>query len=269
MVECATIGGRVTNTGSKDGTVGKALEVLDLVASFDRSVKFAELQGHSDQPKATLYRLVQTLTNQNMLAYTPETGTYSLGARLVRLAHSAWKNASLAPIARGHIEQLCQSVGETVHLAQIDNASVVFVDKVQANPNIQTLAQAGMTAPAFCTGVGKVMLAYLSPKRLEIVLQQQSYFPFTPNTLTSMESVMQELGKIRELGVAFDREEHQQGIISIAAPVLMDSGRVVGAVSVATSTSKMTCDDLKEFKSVLLETVDKIGKDASQWQFPS
>jgi len=106
-----------------DGTVGKALDILDLVASYDRPVRFSELQEKSPHPKATLYRFVQTLTNQNMLVHSPETVCYSLGPRLVRLAHSAWKNASLAPIARQEIETLCAAVNETVHLAQIDNAT--------------------------------------------------------------------------------------------------------------------------------------------------
>ena len=259
----------VNKETDNSGTVGKAMEILDLVASFDRPVRFTELQEISPHPKATLYRFVQTLTNQNMLAHSPETGCYSLGARLVRLAHTAWQNASLAPIARHDIEMLSVAVQETVHLAQIDNANVIFVDKVQANQNIQTLAQAGMTAPAYCTGVGKAMLAFMSPKRLEIVLQQQSYYGFTPNTHTSAESVLQELDTIRAQGVAFDREEHENGIISIAAPILMDSGRVIGAVSVATATSRTTLAGLSSYKDQLIQTAERIGAAASTWQFPS
>lgn len=251
------------------GTVGKALEILDLVASFDRPVRFTELQDISPYPKATLYRFVQTLTNQNMLTHSPETGCYSLGARLVRLAHSAWKNASLAPIARNHIENLCAQVGETIHLAQFDNSNVIFVDKVQANQHIQTLAQSGMTAPAYCTGVGKAMLAYMSPKRLEIILRQQSYYRFTPNTHTSADAVMNDIDTIRADGVAFDREEHEIGIISIAAPILMESGRVIGAVSIASSTSRVTLGDLTAFKEALITTAESIGAEASTWQFPS
>lgn len=254
---------------AQSGTVGKALEILDLVASFDRPVRFSELQDISPYPKATLYRFVQTLTAQNMLTHSPETGCYSLGARLVSLAHSAWKNASLAPIARHHIEHLCAQVGETIHLAQFDNANVIFVDKVQANKNIQTLAQSGMTAPAYCTGVGKAMLAYMSPKRLEIVLRQQSYYPFTPNTHRSAHDVMSDIDTIRIDGVAFDKEEHELGIISIAAPILMDSGRVIGAVSIASATSRVTLDDLIAQKNTLIKTAEAIGAEASTWQFPS
>merc|ERR1711916_266133 len=107
----------------------------------------------------------------NMLSYDDETGTYSLGIRLMRLAHGAWKNASLAPIARPFIEDLSEKVGETVHLAQLDHGQVLFVDKLHKTDRFETLARVGQVAPAYCTGVGKAMLAFLAPKRLQIVLQ--------------------------------------------------------------------------------------------------
>ena len=72
-------------SASGDGTVGKALEVLDQIAAFGRPVRFAELQGGSVFPKATLYRLVQTLTHQGLLAFDPDRQTYAPGVRLVRV----------------------------------------------------------------------------------------------------------------------------------------------------------------------------------------
>jgi len=71
--------------GHQDGTVGKALDVLDMVARHGRPVRFSDLLAQSDYPKATLFRLLQTLANQGMLSLDPDTGTYSLGVRLVRL----------------------------------------------------------------------------------------------------------------------------------------------------------------------------------------
>lgn len=254
---------------SGDGTVGKALEVLDSVALFARPVRFSELLEVSPYPKATLYRFLQTLTNQNMLAFDNDRGTYSLGARLVSLAHSAWKNASLAPIARRFIEDLAEQTGETIHLAQIDNGQVLFVDKLKATDRFETLAQVGMVAPAYCTGVGKVMMAFMAPKRLELVLQQQAFFAYTPQTHPTLASLSAELDQIRKDGIAFDREEHEAGIISIAAPILATNGRIIGAISIATSTSRNTLADLKKFRGPLVETAEKIGAEATSWQFPS
>lgn len=254
--------------GKADGTVGKALEVLDSVAAYERPVKFSELLESSPYPKATLYRLLQTLTNQNLLIHDGQTGTYSLGLRLIRLAHAAWENASLAPIARPFIEALAAEAGESVHLAQMDNGQVIFVDKLKATDRFETLAQVGKVAPAYCTGVGKAMLAFIAPKRLDLVLQQQSFFPYTSATHGSPQSLLGELPAIRQQGIAFDREEHEEGIVSIAAPIFIANGRVIGALSVATSTARHDLDGLTTFKDSLISTAEQIGSQASSWHFP-
>ena len=115
-----------------DGTVGKALDVLDMVAAAGQPVRFTELLATSAYPKATLYRLLQTLTHQGMLAYDPDRQLYSLGVRLVRLAHAVWSTSSLAPIARPYLDELSAETGETIHLAQMDNGQVLYVDKRNA-----------------------------------------------------------------------------------------------------------------------------------------
>lgn len=251
--------------GTSDGTVGKALEVLDAVAGFARPVKFSELQDNSPYPKATLYRLLQTLTSQNLLAHDTQTGSYSLGLRLIRLAHTAWEQASLAPIARPHLERLAAETGESIHLAQLDNGQVIFIDKVKATDRFETLAQVGKVAPAYCTGVGKAMMAFISPKRLETVIRQQSFFPYTPNTHRSAETLLAEIETVRREGIAFDREEHEEGINSIAAPIFLPNGRVIGALSVATSTVRHAQEDLIAFRESLLGTAQNIGDQASAW----
>ncbi|MGR3838292.1 MAG: IclR family transcriptional regulator [Cognatishimia sp.] len=254
---------------NKDGTVGKALEILDLVAGLGRPVRFTELLSLSPHPKATLYRFLQTLTNQGMLSYDEDRQAYSLGLRLVRMAHAAWKSASLAPVAETILDELASTVGETIHLAQMENGQVLFVDKRRATALFETLAQTGRVAPAHCTGVGKAILAFMTPERLERALRQQAFVTYTPATHHDRDSLTAEFEEIRASGVAFDREEHEQGIISIAAPVLLQNGRVVGAVSIATSTNRRTLKDLEQFRPALVAATQKIGDAATLWQFPS
>ncbi|SHG96691.1 IclR family transcriptional regulator [Cognatishimia maritima] len=259
----------MAQTVKKDGTVGKALEILDLVATFNRPVRFSELLSISEQPKATLYRFLQTLTNQGMLSYDEDRQVYSMGLRLVRLAHSAWQSASLAPLASEMLDILEEEVGETIHLAQMENGQVLFVDKRRSSVLFETLAQAGRIAPAHCTGVGKAILAFMAPERLERALKQQAFVPYTASTHKDRESLIAEFDTIRAEGVAFDREEHERGIISIAAPILLNNGKVVGSVSIATTTSRHSLKDLETFKPQLLQATKAIGDAATTWQFPS
>jgi DNA-binding IclR family transcriptional regulator len=250
------------------GTVGKALTVLDHVASIGHPVRMRELLETSEFPKPTLYRFLQTLTNQGMLSYDPDAQTYAPGIRLVRLAHSAWAQASLAPIARPYIDKLASSLREAVHLAQIDNGQVVFIDKRQASTQFATLAQAGQVAPAYCTGVGKAILAFLSDDQREHALRQQAFMKYTEATHASAETLQEELHIIRREGIAFDCEEHETGIISIAAPIQTPNDRVVGALSIATATNRHTLEGLNVFRPALLECAAKIGAEAQSWQAP-
>lgn len=253
---------------SGDGTVGKALDVLDQVAAFERPVRFGELQDHSKFPKATLYRFLQTLTNQGMLAYDSDRQTYALGMRLVRLAHAAWTNSSLAPIARPFLDRLSSELGETVHLAQLDASQVLYVDKRNARQPVEMFSQAGKVGPAYCTGVGKAMLAYVSDDTLDRAMTQQSFHRFTDHTLASEADLRHELGHIRARGYAFDREEHEPGIVCIAVPILTTNGRMLGGLSVTGSTSRTSLAQLEDWAPRLLETASSIGREAQAWRFP-
>jgi len=250
------------------GTVGKALEVLDRVAAMGRPVRFTELLEGSPYPKATLYRFVQTLTNQGMLSYDPERQTYAMGIRLVRLAHAAWQQSSLAPIARPHVDALAADVGETVHLAQLDNGQVLYVDKRNATKPIEMYSSAGKVGPAYCTGVGKVMLAYLDEAILAPILEQQSYHKFTEHTLVSVEALRAELRAIRQSGYGFDREEHEPGIICVSLPILTEGGRAVGALSVTSSTERQTLAGLEKLVPRIQEAARAIANVSRDWHFP-
>lgn len=253
---------------STDGTVGKALRVLDAVSAFGRPVRFGELLQESPYPKATLYRLMQVLTNQSMLVYDPDRQTYAPGLRLVRLAHSAWLTTSLAPVARPYLEALSAEVGETIHLAQLDGGSVLYVDKINARDPLAMYSQAGKVAPCYCTGVGKAMIAFLPDTQQETVLSQQSYHPFTPHTYTSPESLRLELRAIVDRGHAYDREEHEPGIICVSVPILTRAGRVLGAVSVTSSTERTTLAGLDAHLPRIRAAVSSIAGEAQDWRFP-
>jgi len=251
-----------------DGTVAKALTVLDAVAEHGRPVRFSELLEESPYPKATLYRFMQVLTQQGMLSFDPERQTYAPGLRLVRLAHAAWQASSLAPIARPHLDRLSRETGETVHLAQLDGGQVLYVDKRNAREPVAMYSQAGKVGPAYCTGVGKAMLAHLPETELAPVLQQQSWHAFTGKTITTSDAMRHELSEIRARGHAFDDEEHEPGIICIAVPILTRSGRVLGAVSVTSTTARTDLDGLTRHLPALRAAVSAIAGEAQDWRFP-
>jgi DNA-binding IclR family transcriptional regulator len=116
--------------------------------------------------------------------------------------------------------------------------------------------------------VGKAMLAYLSPEALEAALARQSFHRHTDQTLDTPEKLIAELQAIRARGHAFDREEHEKGIICCAVPILSRAGRVLGALSVTSTTARTTLEALEAQSGLTKDIAAKIAAEAESWRFP-
>jgi DNA-binding IclR family transcriptional regulator len=230
-------------------------------------LRFAELQALSDHPKATLYRLVQTLMREGLLT-RDGTGAYAPGLRLMRLAHSAWARSSLVQVARPHLDRLSVDLGQTVHLAQLDAGQVLYIDKRKAARRVEMFSDTGKIGPAYCTGVGKVLLAHLPADALAAVLPQQSFHRFTPQTLDGPEALLRELQAIRAAGAGFDREEHEIGIACVSVPVLARSGRCLAALSVTGTEGRSGLAALERLLPRLRTAATAIADDVAAWDFP-
>jgi len=250
------------------GTVGKALDLLDVVADAGRPLRFSELLARVDHPRATLHRLLQTLAGQGMLAVDPERHTYAPGMRLVRLAHAAWAQSSLAPVARPYVDALSSALGETIHLAQLSQGQVLYVDKRNARKPVEMFSDAGKVGPGYCTGIGKAMLAFLPEEERETAIRQQSFYRHTDRTIVTEESLRAELDRVRAEGVAFDREEHESGIVCVAVPIRSAAGRVLGGISITAPTRTHSLGALEAHRPALQKAAREIAEAAAAWQFP-
>lgn len=250
------------------GTVGKAMLVLDQVASYPKLIRFNAILAESDFPKPTLYRILQNLVAERLVAYDIDSQTYSLGARLVRLAHYAWANSTMAPLARPFLSDLSELTGETLHLAQLDGPHVLYLDKRAARQPLNMFSEAGKVGPAYCTGVGKAMLAHLPEKELEDVLCQQTFRKYTATTAGNKEELAVELVEIRERGYALDDESHEPGIICIAMPIISESSRLLGAISVTSNTARTSIKQLQKFAPDLKAASRNIAAAVQHWRFP-
>ena len=255
-------------TSPGDGTVAKALEVLEQVASYGRAVRFTEILEHSAFPKATLYRLTQTLVQQGMLRFEPEEKTYAPGGRLLKLAHAAWAEFSLAPIARRHLQALSAELHQTLHLAQLERGQVLYVDKIGGTDRVTMYSQTGRVAPAYCTGIGKAMLAFLDDERRDAAIALQSFHRFTDRTLCDADTLRAELVQIRAAGFAFDRQEHEEGIICVAVPIMSRRGTLLGGLSLTSTSARHTLEQLAGLAPRLREASACIAAEASDWTGP-
>ncbi|MFK7791970.1 MAG: IclR family transcriptional regulator [Devosiaceae bacterium] len=252
-----------------DGPVTKALLLLDAFADAEQPMRFSDLKERLPFPKATLHRMLKNLVDENMLVQHAASGNYELGPRLIRLAHAAWAHGSLADAARPVLDSLHAQLGKTIHLAQLDSGQVLYLDKRVGNRGLAMFSRPGKVGPAYCTGVGKAMMAYLPDNALEDCLQRQTFARFTATTMTNRASLMRELDAIRGRGHAFDREEHEPGIVCIAVPILAADGSLFGGLS---ATNPGNIDDIMKLEALaptLKEAARTIAADATMRMAPT
>jgi DNA-binding IclR family transcriptional regulator len=169
------------------------------------------------------------LDAENFVIAASPTARVRLGPALVQMARSV--RFEIAQFARPYMEELSRETGETVDLALLDGAKAVFVDQVQGTHRLRAVSAVGVSFPLHCTANGKAMLASLDAEALARLKPRIRLTSSDGKALQTWPQLETELARIRETGVAFDREEHAQGICAIGAAVVGPEGEVA-AISI-------------------------------------
>ncbi|MEU8240024.1 IclR family transcriptional regulator [Actinoplanes missouriensis] len=225
-----------------DSTTSRSLERgLAILSSFSESrpvLGVADLSRSVELTKSTTYRYVATLARLGYLQQDPETRKYSLGPRVVDLGFAAINSLEVTRVAAPYLQALADETGYTVSMAVLDGAEIIYVERRRSSRSAGGFAMTldlhvGSRLPAYCTAMGKVLLAHQEPAVLRGLLDRTDFARRGPQTMTNREQLTATLARIRQSGVAVNDEELVAGLRSVAAPVRDRTGRVVAAVSIA------------------------------------
>lgn len=213
---------------SPAGTVVGRLEAI--LASFDgrdRALTLSEISQRVGLAKSTVHRLTGQLCAVGWLE--KQSGRYRIGLKLLERGSVALQRTGLREVAYPHMHSLALKTGLTVHLAILDRSEVVYLDRV-ATTRLGLPTRVGGREPAYCTALGKAMLAFEDPAG------QSSALECTPrrtaSTITDPRAMQAALEDVRRTGMAYDREEAYKGLGCVASPIVRGDGRAIGAVSV-------------------------------------
>lgn len=194
--------------------------------------------------KATVHRYVRTLEHLGYLSQEEATRRYRLAARVVDLGFATLNSMSLREIAAPDLKELSAKFGQTVNLAVIDDLEIIYVDRVVAPMALNLELHVGSRLPAYCTSMGKVLLAFLPSDDLAERVERVEFVRRGPNAIRSRRALLQQLREVRERGFAVNDEELDFGLRSIAAPIRTESGDVVAAINLAVHASRFTLSRL-------------------------
>jgi DNA-binding IclR family transcriptional regulator len=211
----------------------KALAVLELFDEQGKELTVTEIGERLGIHKTTAFRIATVLDEANFLEKSPGSMRYRLGYKVFHLGSLVESGNELKRRARPILEDLKQECDETVHLVVLSKGEALYLDKIEGRKTVRVVSRVGMTLPAHCSGVGKVLLAHLPDDEVEGIVRSKGLKRFTPNTITERQALHAELRKIRERGYALDDEEIEIGLKCVAAPIEDASGTVIGALSIS------------------------------------
>jgi DNA-binding IclR family transcriptional regulator len=201
--------------------------------------------------KSSAHDLLTSLAEVGFLSKTGE-GRYQLGWRLVVLSETLLATTELRCEAHPVMEEIAAQYQETIHLAILDDTKVVYIDKLEGKQAVRVdITSLGTRLYAHCSAVGKVLLAFRPVEDVRRIIAVEGMPSFTPNTITQLDALEQELVKIRRQGYAYDQEEILPDLCCVGAPVRNYTGHVIAALSMSVPTYRFQRSETSFRKAVI------------------
>lgn len=240
--------------------VVKVMSILEMLAEYD-SCGVTELAESVNMNKSTVYRFLNTLRQIGYVRQHADNEQYSLSLRLFELGSQVVTRMDIWDEAHAVMNHLGEETGETIHLATLDDDQLVYLRKVDSSRSLRVtmMSQVGHTAPTYCTGLGKALLAFSEAGFVDALLNSTKLTKHTEHTITDSDRLRKELYDIRERGYAIDYEEHEVGVRCVAAPVFGPQDELVAALSVSAPSVRLTDDRFPEFANLVVAAAAKIS----------
>lgn len=224
-------------------SVARSLRLLEEIAA-SAETGLIELTRRTGLSPSTTHRLLATLIECGYVVQGPSSNRYRLGHRVAALSGSIDDRlARLRAAASPSMTMLRDEYDETTNLSVLDRFNLVYVDQLGSSRAVRMFTRIGSHVPAYATGSGKAMLAFSPDSLLQEVYALAPYEQFAPNTITTADRLREELDRIRARGYALDREEYDEGVVCVAAPIF-NHGGILGALSISGPASRMYRTDL-------------------------
>jgi len=224
--------------GEEVKSLSRALHLLEALRGAGEGASLSDLAARTALPKGTAHRLLRTLIRHGFVEQRD--GRYRVGVKAFVVGNAFLAHLDLRTRALPHLVALRNESGESVQLAVFEDLQVVYIERVLSRfPVAYMKSRVGAMLPAYCTGLGKALLAFSPPGTLEAYLQRIPLRRLTPYTITDPRRLARELEAVRRLGYAVDRGEREVSVRCIAAPVFNHEDAAVAAVSVAGPADRM------------------------------
>lgn len=236
----------------------KGIRVLELLAE-EKELSVSAVASRLGQNRASAHRFLATLGDLGYVEKNDD-GRYQLTFRILEYGMKVVDRFEIRHQARRFMQELSTAFKETVNLGYWDGKEILHIDKIDSPEFLRIDAPLGSKTPAYCTALGKAVLANLPAERLDAYLSRARLAPHGPNTITSKKALREELRRTAERGYAIDNEELSPGLRCVAAPVFDHTGLAAYALSVSCPTMRLSMDGVEKAQAKIRDVCRRLSE---------
>lgn len=241
-------------------SIGRAFTILEEVARNREGIGLAELSKRVGLHNSTTFHLVKTMVSLGYLRQIKDGKRYRIGRPLFALAASALDEMEMVSMATPVLDDLARDTGESSHFAARMSDAVVVMARTPGPGAFQLADRVGVVRPAYCTALGKVILAALRPDQLDRYIERIELKSMTAKTITDPQRLRREIEEVRRAGIAFDDGEFDNEVRCAAMPVRDFSGQVVGAIGISGPVWRLSIQALQSHARILGEAARRLSE---------
>lgn len=225
-------------------SLASGIRVLEVVAESDRPLTLSEIANHLKTSKTTATRICYTLSELQLLQRN-EHNKYSLTPTVLKFGYASLCALGWREVAKYYLGKLSDETQETVSLSVLDGSEVMFLLRIRRGNYFPFDAGTGNRLPAHCTSMGKVLVAFQSPKKRKLILDKITFRSLTVHSIKSLETFIDEINEAKQKGFAVNYEEISIGVCAVSAPITNMKGEPIAAISISSATAKYSKSDME------------------------
>ena len=235
----------------------RAMEILEHLRQSDKSCSLAELTRKTGLPSSTVHRILQTFCSTNYVVRDPKTHLYRLGTALIPLGMAATRRLKLRDSALPVLKNLMRMTEEDVFLIIISGYQGIVLEKVEGPNPLKVVERFGGEVDLHCGGIRRSLFAYQPDSFIESYIRH--HLPHMAEHPEERETLLRNLSRIREEGVAVSRGEYIPHAVGIGAPVFDMNDKAIASIGLIAPQSRTPPEQVKRFKELVKQHAEQLS----------
>lgn len=240
-------------------SIQKAIDAMRVFSPEEPYLSLAEISERLGIPKSTVHNILNTLAGSGFIEKTSD-DYYALGTAVISLAQAARVNAELRDRAAPLLRRCADLVKESVYLTYFEGDHVLYIYAIETPNRLMARSAVGDRVQMHCTGVGKAVLSALTPYQVEDIVGRRGMTAFTPFTITTLETLHEDLEATRQRGYSIDNQEHEIGTYCVGAVIRDNHGKAIGGCSISGRDREIIGARAETLSVDLLYTAQEISR---------